>query len=52
MLKIAQARMDETIANNDMVGIHVSRELNEAATKKLETTFKQQSKVSVDIGKK
>ena len=28
--------MDEAIANNDMVGIHVSHDLIEVATKKLE----------------
>ena len=55
MLKSAQVQMDEAVANNDMVGIHVSRELFEVATKKLEATSKhqeQQSKVRVDIGKK
>ena len=36
ILKSAQAQMDETIANKDMVGIHVSRELIEVATKKLD----------------
>ena len=55
MLKSAQAQIDEAIVNNDMVGIHVSCELIEVATKKLETTLKhweQQSKVRIDIGKK
>ena len=52
MLKSAQAQVDEAIANNDMVGIHVSPELIEVAAKKLKTTLKQQSKARVDIGKK
>ena len=55
MLKGSQAQMDEAIANNDMVGIHVSHELIEVATKKLEAMSKnqeQQRKVRLDIRKK
>lgn len=55
MLKNAKAQMDEAIAANDMVGVKVSRELVEAATKKLETASQHreaQTKIRVDIGKK
>ena len=59
-LKSAQAQMDEAITNNDKVEIHVSHELIEVVTKKLETMLKhweqnrrnRQCKVRIDIGKK
>ena len=54
MLKSVHAQVDAAIANNDMVGINVPRDLIEVATKKLKTTLKyweQQSKVRVDIEK-
>ena len=52
MLKIAEVQMDEAIDNNDILGIHVSLELVEVGTKKLEPTLKQQIKVRIDIGEK
>ena len=55
MLRSAQAQMDEAISNSDMVGVQVSCELIDAATKKLEVASKhreEQSKIRTDIGKK
>lgn len=52
MLKSAEVQMDEAIDNNDILGIHVSLELVEVGTKKLEPTLKQQIKVRTDIGEK
>ena len=55
MLTSAQKQMEGVIADSDMVGVQVSRELIEVARKKLEKTSKsrvEQNKIGTVIGKK
>ena len=55
MLTSAQKQMEGVIADSDMVGVQVSRELSEVARKKLEKTSKyrvEQNKIGIVIGKK
>ena len=55
MLTSAQKQMEGVIADSDMVGVQVSRELIEVARKNLEKTSKyrvEQNKIGTVIGKK
>ena len=55
MLTSAQKQMEGVIADSDMVGVQVSRELIEVARKKQEKTSKyrvEQNKIGTVIGKK